>query len=534
MPNDINISPQKKNLIVYIILIASTLAVFWQVNQYDFINIDDEVYVTENLHVQSGITLDGLRWAFSTTYAEFWHPLTWLSLMFDFQLYGLNAGGYHLTNLILHILSTLLLFWLFNRMTGMIWRSAFVAALFALHPLHVESVAWIAERKDVLSAFFFMLTLCLYVYYTEKPDIKKYLLVLFCFTCGLMSKSIVVTLPVILILLDYWPLKRFESKKENIVLWQLKEKIPFFVLSAVFSIVTFYAQYPDKSGFVRDFPFSLSSRIANAFVSFVTYLEKIFWPHDLIFFYPFSDQLAVWQVWGAALLIIVISIFVVAMVKRSPYLLVGWLWYAVTLAPVIGIIHVGKGKHAMADRYTYLPLIGIGVMLAWGIPLLLRREDIRKKVLLPAGIFVLAILTILTWHQCSYWKNSVELFSHTLHITPDYTDGYYNRGLAYGKVGQYQLAINDYNQTISLDASYIQAYNNRGITYGELGQYQLAIEDFNKVIDLSPNHIKAFYNRGLAYFLQGNKERGCHDAQKACELGNCKLLENAKGKGLCR
>ncbi|MFZ2398595.1 MAG: glycosyltransferase family 39 protein [Smithella sp.] len=202
----------------------ATLAVFWQVNQYDFINIDDEVYVTENLHVRSGITLDGLRWAFSTTYAEFWHPLTWLSLMLDYQLYGLNAGGYHLTNLILHILSTLLLFWLFNRMTGMIWRSAFVAALFALHPLHVESVAWIAERKDVLSAFFFMLTLCLYVYYTEKPDIKKYLLVLFSFTCGLMSKSIVVTLPVILILLDYWPLNRFESKKNNLILWQLKEK----------------------------------------------------------------------------------------------------------------------------------------------------------------------------------------------------------------------------------------------------------------------------------------------------------------------
>lgn len=205
-------------------MILATLAVFWQVNQYDFINIDDEVYVTENLHVRSGITLDGLRWAFSTTYAEFWHPLTWLSLMLDYQLYGLNAGGYHLTNLILHILSTLLLFWLFNRMTGMIWRSAFVAALFALHPLHVESVAWIAERKDVLSAFFFMLTLCLYVYYTEKPDIKKYLLVLFSFTCGLMSKSIVVTLPVILILLDYWPLNRFESKKNNLILWQLKEK----------------------------------------------------------------------------------------------------------------------------------------------------------------------------------------------------------------------------------------------------------------------------------------------------------------------
>ena len=206
MLNKVNISSKRQILIVYIVLTVVTLAVFWQVNRYDFIGLDDQVYVTENIHIQSGITLEGFRWAFSTTYAEFWHPLTWLSLMFDYQLYGLNAGGYHLANLILHIMSTLLLFWLFNRMTGSIWRSAFVAALFALHPLRVESVAWIAERKDVLSAFFWMLTLCLYVYYTEKPVLKRYLLVIFSFVCALMSKPMVVTLPVIMILLDYWPL----------------------------------------------------------------------------------------------------------------------------------------------------------------------------------------------------------------------------------------------------------------------------------------------------------------------------------------
>ncbi len=213
MFNKINISPRKQKLIVYIILTVVTLAVYWQVNQYGFINFDDHVYVTENSHIQSGITLDGFRWAFSTTYADLWNPLVWLSFMFDYQLHGLNAGGYHLTNLILHILSTLLLFWLFNRMTGAVWKSAFVAALFALHPLHVESVAWISERKDVLSAFFWMLTLCLYVYYTEKPVIKRYLLVVFCFVLALMSKPMVVTLPVILILLDYWPLNRLESRK---------------------------------------------------------------------------------------------------------------------------------------------------------------------------------------------------------------------------------------------------------------------------------------------------------------------------------
>src|SRR5664280_2089608 len=213
MLNKINISSREQRLIIYAVLTVVTFAVFWQVNQYDFINFDDNVYVTRNNHIQSGLTPEGVRWAFSTKYFGLWHPLTWISFMFDYQLYGLNAGGYHLTNLILHIMGALLLFWLFNRMTGEIWRSAFVAALFALHPLHVESVAWIAERKDVLSAFFWMLTLCLYVYYTEKPVIRRYLPVLFCFACALMSKPMVITLPVIMILLDYWPLDRLQSRK---------------------------------------------------------------------------------------------------------------------------------------------------------------------------------------------------------------------------------------------------------------------------------------------------------------------------------
>ena len=282
MLNEINIRPDRQKLIVYLVLTAITLAVFWQVNQYNFISFDDPGYVTNNSHIQSGITLDGFRWAFSTTYLGLWNPLVWLSLMFDYQLHGLNAGGYHLTNLILHVMSALLLFWLFNRITGAIWKSAFIAALFALHPLHVESVAWIAERKDVLSAFFWMLTLCLYVYYTEKPVITRYLLVLLSFACALMSKPMVITLPVVMILLDYWPLNRLQSrkivtnmpevmsvsnrgKKKNklktevikknispprvqklsepriagiIPLWQLKEKIPFFILSAVLVIIT--------------------------------------------------------------------------------------------------------------------------------------------------------------------------------------------------------------------------------------------------------------------------------------------------------
>ena len=526
MLNKINISPSRQKLIVCIVLTVLTLVVFWQVNQYDFV-FDDLAYVTGNSHVQSGITLDGFSWAFSTTDAEFWHPLTWLSLMFDYQLYGLNAGGYHLTNHILHVMSALLLFWLFNHMTGAIWRSAFVAALFALHPLHVESVAWIAERKDVLSGFFWMLSLCLYVYYSEKQAIKRYLLVIFSFVCALMSKPMVVTLPVIMILLDYWPLGRFMSKKGNWVLWQLREKTPFFILSAIFSVITLFAQYNPS---VKHFSFY--SRIANAPVSFVTYLEKTFWPHDMAVFYPFSIQIPVWQVIGSILLIIVISVAVVAMMKRMPYLFVGWLWYAITLLPVIGIIQVGD--FAMADRYHYLPSIGIAVMLAWGVPLLFPREDMRKKILCPEVIVALAILAVLTWQQCGYWKNNTILFSNALQVTKDNYLAHNNLGLTLFTEGNTEEAIYHYNKAIRIKTKYTDAYFNRGIAYHKLGQYQRAIDDYSEAIHLKPDYIDVYINRGLAYSMQGNNKLVCRDAHKACDLGNCIMLESPKGREFCR
>jgi protein O-mannosyl-transferase len=525
MLNKININPAKQMLVVYFALTVVTLAVFWQVNQCDFINFDDDVYVTENIKIQSGNTLDGLRWAFGTTDAEFWHPLTWLSLMLDYKLYNLNAGGYHLTNLILHIMSVLLLFLLFNLMTGAIWRSAFVAALFALHPLRVESVAWVAERKDVLSAFFWMLTLFLYIHYTKKPVIRRYLLVLIFFACALMSKPMVVTLPVVMILLDYWPLGRFESKQGSLILWQLREKIPLLVLSAVFSIITIYSQHslPVEQ--------SLTFRIINAPVSFVAYLERIFWPHDLAVFYPLVNQLPAWQVLGTTLLIIVISAAIIIAVKRLPYLFTGWFWYAISILPVIGIIPVGD---PMADRYIYLPSIGIAIIVAWGVPSLIKSEEMRKIILFPAGIAVLVILSILTWQQCAYWKNSIELFSHSLQVTKNNYRVYHIRGVAYGKLDQYQRAIEDFNKAIELKPGYLTARYNRGVAYGKIGQYQRAIDEFNEAIRLNPDYAEAYDSRGVAYLLQGNNKDGCLDAQKVCAWGNCQLLEYAKGQGRCR
>ena len=468
--------------------------------------------------------------------------------MLDYQLFGFNAGGYHMTNLILHILSTLLLFWLFNRITGAMWKSAFVAAFFALHPLHVESVAWIAERKDVLSTFFWMLTLCLYVYYTEKPIIRRYLLVLFSFVCALMSKPMVVTLPVVMILLDYWPLRRFESKKGNLVFWQLKEKIPFFILSAVLVIFTIYTPIKLET-YIKRFPFS--SRIANSLVSFVAYLAKTFWPRDMTAFYPFPAQIPVWKICGASLLILVISVALILMLKRLPYLFVGWLWYAITILPVIGIIPFGA-TYSMTDRYHYLPSVGIVIMLAWGIPSLIKSEQPRNNILFPAGTIFLFIMAFLSWNQCGYWKNSVELWKHALEVTknnylahnnfglalfaegktdeainhynkairiaPDYAITYNNRGLSYFSLGQYQLAIENFNKAISIVPTFTDAYYNRGLTYGNLGQYQQAIEAYNKAIDLSPNDIKSYNNRGLSYFNLGQYQLAIENFNKAISI----------------
>jgi len=548
MLNKTNISFEKKQLIVYLVLTVVTFAVFWQVNQHDFITFDDRAYVTENLHIQSGITWEGVRWACTTKYFGLWNPLVWLSYMADYQLFGLHAGGYHLTNLILHILSTLLLFWLFCRMTGALWRSAFVAAIFALHPTHVESVAWIAERKDVLSAFFWMLTLCLYVYYTEKPVVRRYLLVVFAFVLALMSKPMVVTLPVVMILLDYWPLRRFESHKGNLLLWQLKEKIPLFILSSILVAVTLYS--PDNSSLKT---FALSERITNAVVSFVTYPVKTLWPYDLAVLYPFARQIPLWQVAGASIIIIFISIFAILMVKRIPYFFAGWLWYAVTIAPVIGLIQISlTTPYSMADRYHYLPSIGIAVMLAWGIPDLIKNKEIRRNFIFPAGIFFLAVMAFLSWRQCGYWRNTTSLFSHALQVTKDnhvahnnlgiafFTEGkteeaiyhfkeairltpddaepYFNMGTIYDKQGDYKSALNNFNKAVALTPDYADAYINRGNVYSKQGDYQRAIEDYDKAVSLKPDDYEIYYNRGGAYNSLGQYQKAINEYDKAISI----------------
>ena len=588
--------------IVVISLIVVSFIAYGRILGNGFINFDDIQYITENNHIKSGINPESIKWAFSSVELFYWHPLTWLSHMLDWSLFKEHAGGHHLINLLLHIGSVLLLFLFLNRTTNNLWLSAFAAALFALHPLRVESVAWAAERKDVLSMFFGLASIYVYARYAENSKTSQYILSLLLFAFSLMAKPMMVTLPFVLLLLDYWPLYRWqkaltsvkvsisvtertEKKKTKnsqadsikdkkistpltsrfqIIRYLLLEKVPFIFLTIGSSILTIWGQ--NKFGVVVSMEdLTFSARIQNAIISYVSYLGKIFWPVDLAVFYPYESHFPLWQILACCFILMGITIVVIYAIKKLPFLFVGWFWYLGTLIPVIGLIQVAT--QAMADRFTYMPSIGIVIMLAWGIPHLFPRKDIRKNILFPSAIAVLSILAVLTWRQCGYWKSSIELFNHCLYVTKDnfqahsmfgdalFAEGkneeaifhynkafrlttdyrlYTNRAHAYAELGQYQRAIEDYNEAIRLKPDVASAYYGRGNAYSNISQYQRAIEDYNEAIHLEPYVAETYNNRGVTYLIQGNKKLGCRDAEKACELGNCKLLEMVKGKGDCR
>ncbi len=560
----------KQTLMIYIFLAVATLTVYWQVNSSNFIFFDDPDYVTENNHIQNGITPEGIRWAFTTGHAGNWHPLTWISHMLDVQLFGLQPQWHHLTNLLFHLANTLLLFFVLHRMTNALWKSAFVAALFALHPLHVESVAWVAERKDVLSAFFWILTMGAYSYYVERPGLQRYLIVLVFFALGMMAKPMLVTLPFVLLLLDYWPLQRFQQKnsdqkirtavnkpvsgdkhkgklkKRHTVGEEVKaetradskpqwalfrplllEKIPLFALTVLSSIVTYIVQ--SKGGMVKSFEmFPLSVRIPNAVVSYITYIGKTIWPNDLAAIYPHPWLLPTWQAFGAAFLLIAVTVTVIWKARRIPYLAVGWLWYLGTLVPVIGLVQIGL--QARADRYTYLPLIGLFIMAAWGISDLSKNWRYRKEVLFASSTVILLFLCIVTWTQVGYWQNSISLLDHTLNVTHNNYIAYYNRGLAYQHLGNYKQAIGDYDKAVEINPKHSKAYYNRGVVYTGLGNYQQAIEDYDKAIEIYPKYEEAYFNRGCVSAILGNNKQAIGDYDKAIEI-NPKKIEPYINRG---
>ncbi|MGD0786320.1 MAG: tetratricopeptide repeat protein [Sedimentisphaerales bacterium] len=487
----------KKSLVIsiYFALIVSTFLVFWQIRNFDFVNYDDNDYVSENPHVLNGLTADAVWWAFTTGHAANWHPLTWLSLALDRQLFGPSPGRIHLVNLLLHLANTFLLFTVIKKMTGALWQSAFVAALFALHPLHVESVAWISERKDVLSTFFWLLTMLAYARYVKQPGAVRYLLVLLIFAMGLMSKPMLVTLPFVLLLLDYWPLNRIKHFDRQVIYRLVWEKIPFIVFSIASSVITFLAQQNSEAIFAS---LALKFRIGNAFISYARYIEKMIWPSRLAVFYPnpYENVSVLYAVISAAVLLIV-TILVIRLAKNHRYLVTGWFWYLGTLIPVIGFIQVGR--HAMADRYTYITLTGLFIIIAWGLPQLTAKWPQRKIALGVSMVIVLTALGICAHRQVSYWKNSFVLFSHALAVTQNNYIAYNNLGIAYVDLGRWSEAIDNCKQAIKIKPNLAESHVNLGIAYSNLGRWPEAIDAYKQAIKIKPDSAKAYYNLGVAY-----------------------------------
>lgn len=538
---------------VVLFLVAATVVVFWQILGHEFINYDDSLYVTENKHVWAGPTRGGLVWAFTTFHHANWHPLTWLSHMLDCRLFGLDPMGHHLTSLLLHIANTLLLLVVLRRMTGSLWRSAFVAALFAIHPLHVESVAWVAERKDVLSTLFWMLTMWAYVRYTESPKLWRYLSVVLFFALGLMAKPMLVTLPFVLLLLDYWPLRRLASGTTEVderarparrLIW---EKTPLFALAAASGIVTYLAQQKGEAvSSLEAFPMGI--RVANAVVAYVTYIGKTVWPRGLAVFYPHpGDTLPAWQVLGAGLVLACISILAIRTARRRPYLAVGWLWYLGTLVPVIGLIQVGM--QAMSDRYTHVPLIGIFVVVAWGIPDLLGREERRTgrarerrkgkaKDPSPSGRAPVApglrfthslVLSILAgtaiaalmaraWVQAAYWHDSITLFQHALNVTADNVVAHNNLGVALSREGKSDEAIDHFSKVLEMDPDHADAHANLGVVLANQGNLEDAIAHYSKALQVKPDNAEAHTDLGVALARKGRMDEAIDHFSEALEI----------------
>lgn len=502
-------------LLIHLALALATLAAYWQVHNFDFSAYDDGTYVTHNENVQAGFTRDSIIWAFTTGHAANWHPLTWLSLMLDCQLFGLNPGWLHLTNVLLHIANTLLLFAVLKLMTGSVWRSTFVAATFALHPLHVESVAWITERKDVLSTLFWILTMGAYLRYVKRPCISRYLLALLTFALGLMAKPMLVTLPFVLLLLDYWPLDRLQKSsiikdtdqqtqkfiippfQWRVVYRLIREKVPFLILSVASSAVTFFVQ--QNAGAVSPLEhLPLCMRIPNVFLSYVKYIGKMIWPSRLAIFYPFPGSgVPVWQAMIAALFLVSISILVILLARRHKYLLVGWLWYLGTLVPVIGLVQVGG--QAMADRYTYVPLMGLFIIIAWGVPDLLTKWRHRKMAFFILALVVILVLSICTHFQVRHWRDGVTNYKRVIAVWPD---------------------------GVALDTK-AKVHTNLGLAFSTLGKFEQALMHHKEALNISPDSEKSL--NSVAWILAtapDAKLRSPEDAidyaQQACMLTDYK------------
>ena len=527
------LSETKRNLLICIVLAVITIIIYWQAQEFKFIYYDDNEYVTEKVHVMAGITWPGVKWALGATESGFWHPLTWLSLMLDRELFNNHPGGFHWTNVIIHILNTLFLFFTLKAATAAPLRSAFVALLFAIHPLHVESVAWVSQRKDLLSSFFGFLCLLSYVKYTGFPTWRRYLLVLVFFILSLMSKPMIVTFPLVMLLMDYWPLKRIASfwagssaeqespKPPNRCVTKrsfkalLMEKLPFFLLSAVASALVIFTE--KKIGALTTLEsLSIAERSSNAVVSYAKYIVMMFWPADLAFLYPHPVTQPIVQVLGAAILILLVTAIVAFSFKRKPYLLFGWCWYFVILLPVIGLIQVGP--HALADRYTYISLVGLFLMLVWGVFDVSKQWRYRSVWLWMIGLTTAIALSLTAWVQIGYWRNSVTLFEHALKVTTGNYIALNNLGCIYLGNGEVDRGMSYFKEAVSVKPKYAPLYHNIGVGLFCKGQYEESISYLMKAQKMSFRNDENFRYLGDAYIKIGKNNLALEAYRSALKL----------------
>lgn len=505
---------------ICIALAGLTWLIFGQTLWHDFVNYDDPRYVYENTRITGGLSISGIAWAFTHIHSLNWHPLTTISHMLDCQLYGLKAGWHHFTNVLLHTLAAILLFRALEQMTGAVWRSAFVGAVFAIHPLRVESVAWIAERKDVLSGVFFMLTLLAYVCYVRSPRVARYLVVVFLFVCGLMSKPMLVTLPFVLLLLDYWPLARIKGQFGKRVL----EKIPLIALSAVSSIITFLVQ-KGAVGRAEDLP--ILERINNAVVSYVLYIWQMLWPVNLAVFYPHPEnRLPFWEIASCLLLLICITVVTIGLRKQRPYLVTGWLWYLGMLVPVIGLVQVGwQGR---ADRYTYLPQIGLYIAATWGVTDLTALYRHQRATLSAAAVVLIGALSLCAWVQTSYWCDSERLFRHALAVTTNNDVAENNLGIVFLGQGKVDEAISLLQTAVDLRPDNSPAHENLAKALLQKGRVADALVHYRKLLELQPDNMEVHNIVGTVLVQQGRVAEGVEEWQKvlAVEPDNGNAMSN--------
>ena len=509
--------------VICLALVVITLAVYFQVGNHPFLDFDDNVYVTDNPHVATGLTGKNIAWAFTSIDAGNWHPITWLSHMADVTFYGMNPRGHHLTNLAIHVATSLLILLLLLRCTRLIWQSSFVAVMFALHPLHVESVAWVAERKDVLSAFFWFLTLLLYAEFSVKRKAALYLLCFSSFLLGLMSKPMLVTLPLVMLLMDFWPLGLYRTREPERGLHRLPqkmsslvaEKIPFLVCSLLSGVITIYAQ--QKGGATSSLdavPFVL--RIENAFVSYAKYIVKTLWPSDLAVLYPYSSSLPPWQVIGSISALMLVTATAIGVKRRFPFLMVGWFWFLVTLVPVIGLIQVGS--QSMADRYSYIPLAGLFIIVAWGVPALTQRCKRQKMVLVLVASAVITASAGLTWRQLGYWQDGISLYRHALEVGSGSYLVHNNLGTAFAERGDLDAAIEQYRRAIRISPDNFNAHGNLGLALIGKGELEAAIMECRAALRLSPDNLNSHYNLGVALAAKGELAAAIQEYREAVRI----------------